>query len=201
LVDPRVSLVADASVAINLNATGYTTEILRALPNKIVITDIVLGELNNGHQNTKADLELIEKFINQDLIEIVQLRDVGENIFAQLVGGTSVESLDDGEAATIAFASENGFIPLIDERKATTICGIRFPELIPACTVDIFSHVEVQEALKGEALENAVFNSLRYARMRVLPRHIDWVLGLIGPERANLCNSLPKAARSSVVSA
>jgi hypothetical protein len=33
--------------------------------------------------------------------------------------------------------------------------------------------------------------------MRVLPEHVDWVIGLIGAERAHLCTSLPGPVRVS----
>jgi predicted nucleic acid-binding protein len=197
LVDPNIPLVADASVAINLNATGYIADILRALPNPVIVTDVVLEELNNGHRPRK-DLEILKGFVKKGLIEVVQLSEASENLFVQLVGGTAAQTIDDGEASTLAYASEVSGIPLIDERKAIRICRERFPILTSACTVDILSHSCVQNAFAQEDLSDAVFNALIQARMRVLPHHVDWVIELIGHERARLCNSLSRAARFSM---
>ena len=46
LTDPNIDLVADTSTAINLNASGYAREILSAIPNALLVTDVVLGELS-----------------------------------------------------------------------------------------------------------------------------------------------------------
>ena len=56
------------------------------------------------------------------------------------MGGHGIETLDDGEAATIALAIEINGMPLIDERKANNICKDNFPTLEIGCSVDIFAH-------------------------------------------------------------
>ncbi len=101
----------------------------------------------------------------------------GEEYFEQLVVGTAQMTLDDGEAATIAYAVANNGIALIDERKANRICAQSFPELRLACTVDIFMHPNVQSELGREVLADTVFNALCHGRMRVFPHHLDWLLG------------------------
>lgn len=195
LTDPNALLVADASVAINLNATGCAAQILRALPNRIVITAIAADEVIDDRQNGRRDAELLAKLVDDGLVEIVHLSEAAETTFGGLVIGPAIETLDDGEAATIAYASEHGGMPLIDERKASRICGQRFAELRLASTVDVLAHASVENALGRHELANAVFNALRQARMGVLPHHGDWVTSLIGPERTSLCGSLPRSFR------
>jgi hypothetical protein len=63
--------------------------------------------------------------------------------------------------------------------------------------VDIFAHPNVKDALGNERLASAVFNALYEGRMRVLPRHVEWVIDLIGAERAGSCASLPNSVRRS----
>jgi hypothetical protein len=53
----------------------------------------------------------------------------------------------------------------------------------------------VQRALSEEKLVSSVFSALMLARMHVLPHHADWVVKLIGPDRAANCNSLSKLVR------
>lgn len=200
LTDPNALLVADASVAINLNATGCASRILRALPNRVVITTIAADEVKGDRQNGRRDAELLATLLDDGLIDIVQLSEAAEATFGGLVIGLAIETLDDGEAATIAHASELAGIALVDERKANRICSQRFVELRVASTIDVLAHASVQDALGQQALGDAVFNALRQARMRVLPHHGDWVTNLIGPERANLCGSLPRSFRVLQVS-
>jgi hypothetical protein len=45
LTDPAALVVADASVIISLNATGFAQEIVRALPNRLAVVDVVPAEL------------------------------------------------------------------------------------------------------------------------------------------------------------
>jgi len=45
-------------------------------------------------------------------------------------------------------------------------------------------------------MAEAVFRALHDGRMGVLPYHLEWIVGLIGDERAALCPSLPRRVRS-----
>lgn len=138
LTDPQALLVADASTIINVNACGCAQRVLEALPNRVAVVDVVADELEEGRQRQRQDAELLKNLIVSGHIEIVQLDDVAELYFEQLVIGPAGMTLDDGEAATIAYAVRQNSIALIDERKANRICGQLFPALPIACTVDIF---------------------------------------------------------------
>jgi predicted nucleic acid-binding protein len=197
LIDPSRELVADASTIINLIATGCTPAIAAALPNQIAVVDVILGELETGRPRGRRDADRLRDFIKSEVIRVVSLGEVGLRHFEDLVVGPSFATLDDGEAATIGYAAEHAAVALIDERKAARICGERFPEVRVACTVDVLIHPSVQSKLGPEGLVEAVYNALQDGRMRVLPHHLEYVVGLIGPERAARCTSLPRSARSS----
>ena len=184
-------LVADTSTIINLNASGSSREILRAVPNRVVVAEALLPELEAG----KQDADYLKELINDGLVEIITIGDVGTQHFEDLVIGPATATLDDGEAATIAIAIEQQGIALIDERKAHRICSERYPDLRIGCTVDIFAHPEVLRALGEQKLALSVLNALTDARMNVLPHHVDWVVKLIGPDKAAHCHSLPKSVR------
>lgn len=197
LTDPHTLLVADASTVININATGCGPMIVKALPNPVAIVSIIVEELEEGRHRLRQDADLLNELRVAKLVEIVELDDGGAIHFDQLVIGPAEMTLDDGEAATIAYAVRKNGIPLIDERKATRICAQRFPELRIASTVDIFTHPEVQAALGKDKLADAVFNALCHGRMRVFAHHVEWVVELIGRERAGLCTSLPRRNRAA----
>lgn len=195
LNDSAVPLIADTSAIINLNSTGHAPEIVRALPNKLVVVDVVPGELDEGRERGRQDAELLNSLVAAGLIEIVKLNDTCAIHFEKLVVGPASMTLDDGEAATIAYAFVHEGIAIIDERKATRICGEMFPELRIGSTVDILAHPDVWRSLGKQLLAEGVLNALRNGRMRVPPHHIEWVVDLIGPEQAATCPSLPKAVR------
>jgi predicted nucleic acid-binding protein len=197
LTDAQALLVADASTIISVNATGCAKRVIRALPNRVAVVDIVSGELEEGRQRKRQNADLLKKLVDAGHVEIVQLDEKGEEYFERLVVGAAQMTLDDGEAATIAYAVATSGIALIDEKKANRICGQRFPELRLAYTVDLFTHPDVQNQLGKEALADAVFNALCHGRMRVFPHHIEWVIGLIGADRARLCTSLPGPVRGA----
>jgi predicted nucleic acid-binding protein len=195
LDDASALLLADTSAVINLNASGSAAEILDALPYKVAIVEVILNELEIGRNRGRRDAEFTSSLVAANHLQIASLGDSGWAHFERLVAGSAAESLDDGEAATIACAIEQSGVAVIDEGKATKICALRHPSLLIASSLDLFGHPLVCEALGPEKLAGAVFLALRDARMRVLPKHQEWVLDLIGAERAVFCPSLPRFLR------
>lgn len=195
LIDLAAPLVVDASTVINLNASGCARRILEPLPNCVLVIDIVADELQRGRQRQRRDGDLLLEMATNKIVEIVSLDVTGVDYFEELVIGDAQNTLDDGEAATIAHALSLNGIAVFDESKATRICAERFPNLRLACSVDIFSHPSVLEALGDSALADAIFGALYHGRMRVFPHHVDWVVARIGLERAEQCLSLPRKAR------
>jgi predicted nucleic acid-binding protein len=104
LTDPDALVVADASTVINLNATGCARDVIRALPNRLVVVDVVPIELAAGRQRQRQDADLLNELVASNFVKIVHLDDEGMESFEQLVVGPAAKTLDDGEAATIAFA-------------------------------------------------------------------------------------------------
>ena len=196
LNDPTTLVVADTSVAINLNATGFVASILEALPNRIAVVEAVALELENGRHRGRDGADALNTLVAAGRIDIVRLGNPGIEFFTSLVSGSAAETLDDGEAATIAYALEHEATALIDERKANRICAERYGALAAGCTIDILAHDWVGAALGHSRLADAVFNALHRGRMRVQTCHMDWVINLIGNERAAQCVSLPAAVRT-----
>lgn len=196
LSKPRKQLVTDTSAAINLMATGFASEIIAALSHEFLIVDVVERELANGHKKGRAEASLVLKLIEAGLFTPVTLEVMGQSRFEELVSGSTEQTLDDGEAATIAFALQEKATALIDERKATKICVSRFSHLEIASTIDLLRDNNVQRILGPEAIANALFNALTRARMGMLPIHHEWVAETLGAERIAACNSLPYSLRA-----
>jgi len=190
-------LVADTSVVINLIATGFASPIIEALPQRLIVADVVPSELEIGRGRGRIDSERFNELVNGGIVKVVSLGDLGMQHFGDLVIGTATETLDDGEAATIACAIEQSGVAYIDERKAWRICTARYQGLRIGCTVDLLTHADVRARLSDETVAGAIFNALQRGRMSVLPKHLGTVISLIGAERAALCESLPRAIRVS----
>lgn len=195
LLDPDLIVVADTSALINLNATGRAPEILRALPNRIIVAEAVLAELEQGRARGRENARLTEALVSQGLLAIGALGTRGLHWFEQLVVGAAVDTLDDGEAASIALALETGGAAILDERKARRICAERYAALVTGCSTDLFGHRKVQDCLGRDGLVEALLKALEIARMSVPQHHVEWIIGLIGKENAAKCPSLPRAAR------
>ncbi len=188
-------VVADTSVVINVIATGHAESILDALPNRVLVVSQVGTELDYGRNKGRTNSLALDALADSGRVTIVGLDQQATGIYMDLVSGTAVQTLGDGEAATIAYALRHNAIALIDERKANRICSQRFSELPTASTVDLLFHQNVQASLTQDTLIEALLNALHVGRMRVLPHHLTRVVDLIGPERARQFPSLPASVR------
>lgn len=197
LNDSTVPVVADASVVINVNASGYVDLIMDALPNRMLITEGVADEVERGQARVSGTESSISDLNSHGWAETVTLSPAGRRRFRELAEGSAGQTLGDGESATIASALDLDAIALIDERKALRICSERFPELLTGVTLDVLTHHRVKSVLGRERLSEAVFNALIWGRMRVPLHYLQWVVDLIGASNAMKCLSLPRSARQS----
>ncbi len=188
-------LIADTSVLINLNATGRAAGILAALPFQVGMPDPVAAELGEDRRSGRNDATLVAELVAAGLLRPIRLGEAGQAVFASLVIGPAADTLDDGEAATIACAVERAACPVIDERKALRLCGRRFPAMRVLCTAELLLAEPVLRALEQTAAAEAVFRTLQAARMRVADDWVAPVVRLIGSDRAAVCSSLPGRVR------
>jgi predicted nucleic acid-binding protein len=193
--DPRVTLIGDASVLINLIATGRANEILGALPNPFAVTENACTEIEDGTRKGHDDHEQLVRLIAAGMAKRVTLGASALAVYEMLVDGSAMRTLDDGEAATIAYAHATSGVALIDERKARSLCAASFPRLIVISTAELLMHSAVSASLGKQGQADAIFNALIIGRMRVPVEHILQLTRIIGDDRAAQCSSLPKAWR------
>lgn len=194
-VSPLVPVVADASVIINLNATDDAAAIIGAFPNPFLVTDNVRRELALGKSRGHLCGERLETLIAQGVVAPTELGPADQTVYRSLVEGPLEGTLDDGEAATIAYSVGNDSIALIDERKAKRICAARFPDVLVMSTVEMLLHETVAERLGESGQREAILGALRDARMHV-PQHVlQEVIARLGEHRVAECPSLPRSFR------
>lgn len=186
LTEIRESLVLDTSVLINLNACTYGKDILLAVPNQIVVAENVAVELRRGKNGESA---FLNDLIDGAVIAVVNFTDEEYQIFGELTSGG--DSLDDGEAASIAIAINRKFFPVIDEKKGRSRASTLMEMQEPCWSLDLLRHPLVQSQLGNEVTFEALYRALRDGRMRIPEEAVDDVIAVIGTERAVHCKSLP----------
>ena len=195
--NPRVPVVTDASVIINLNATGDAAAIIDAFPNPFMVTANVRRELSRGESRGHVCGEKLDALISQGVLALAELGPADDIVYRSLVEGGFEGTLDDGEAATIAYAVGQDSVALIDERKSKKMCATRFPALLFASTVELLLDSAVAERLGESGQSDAIFFALRDARMHVPHHALPEIVERIGEERAVECPSLPRSFRDS----
>lgn len=189
LVDDLTTLVLDTSVLINLHASTFGEAILASIPNAIVVPDVVIRELGNESSRSSGEYEFIKDLVSCGIVECIKLDEEGYSIFKKLISGTN--SIDDGEAATIAVAARRDFLPVIDDGKGRTLAKSMIGHMYPAWSLDLFLHPNVQVQLAPGKFVDAIHLALRKGRMRIDATRCEAVVKLIGVERAKHCTSLP----------
>lgn len=198
-VDGSRPLVADASVWINIIAGGQASAILRALIRPPILPRIVLGELERGRDRGRATAERMAELIEMGLVEVAELPADAEALFMGLVIGSIGETLDDGEAATLAHALQIGGTAMIDERKAIGLAGLRFPALPIVSSAELLLSPVTRGVLNEEQIAIMLHASLQNARMRVPDEYLAEVGRILGPARTADCTSLPAAMRTEAI--
>lgn len=195
LTNQRTALVLDASVIINLLATGHASTILQILAVPLIVTDSVVREIGQGAVNGRPEPALLAELISNQVLKVNELAGTALESFFDMVSGHTSSSLGDGEAATLALAHHNGLSAAIDEKKATRIAAERFETLKLVTTVDILAHEPVRASLGNEVLANATLHALQRARMQVREHQFDWIAQLIGINNVGACPTLKRHLR------
>jgi predicted nucleic acid-binding protein len=187
-------LVADASVIINLNASGYVRQIIGGIPGRWIVPANASVELEVGARFGHDDGKQLDILVAEGVANRIEMGKTVQDIYESLLDGSRGQTLDDGEAATIAVAIEHSAIALLDEKKARRMCQEQFPDLQVRCTAELLLNAaHLEQAARVEAIVNA----LQKGRMRVPVEFAGAIVSFIGPEQAANCLSLPRIARQS----
>ena len=192
-------LVLDTSVVINLSLSRAGERIIRALSRPVLVVDIAANELAGGRGlGAQVEATLMD-WDRQGLAKIVDLHPDAMDVYESLVLGDGRNTLDDGEAATIAHAMHLCGSAAVDEAKACRLCRERFPQLGLASSASLMTDRLVVTALGEAAASDAVFNALHVGRMRVPHELVPHVVRMIGLDRAAACRSLPAPVRNQAL--
>ncbi len=189
LIDNEGPLVLDTSVLINLHACTYGERILTAIPNDILVPEIVAGELKHETSRKDGEHSFLHGLVARGDLKLVDLTDEEYETFHQLTSGSP--SLGDGEAATIAIAVNRDVFPIIDERKGRARASALLQAHEPGWSLDLLRHPSVTSILGEQAALEALYLALRDGRMRIPSERAEGLISLIGEEWATDCTCLP----------
>ena len=183
-------LILDTGVVVNLNATGFSDRILRSIPVDVFVSESVVREIKRDISTRKSESNDLEQLIAKGLINILVLPVLAQSEYIALVSGSAVNSLGDGEAATIASAFATGAWAAIDEHKARKICSDHYKDLKLASTLDILTHPNVLSEFSETEYTSALLSALEIAHIQIQEQHMDWVVACIGADRIPRCPGL-----------
>jgi predicted nucleic acid-binding protein len=187
------ALVLDASALINLIATEDPVAVLDALPNPIVLEEVVT-EIRRHPRTGTIGPDVIAPLLAGPLTRVA-LDEHDADRFVALVSAAPPDDLDDGEAATISYATRRGLACVIDERKGHRILGQNFEGCPALTTVTVYRELLVQGVFDRDFIATCLYDSLRFARMRIVAADMGWVTDLLGPDRVAACPSLRRHYR------
>ena len=182
------ALVFDASALINLIATEDPVAILNALPSPIVLEE-VMTEIRRHPRTGVTGADVMAPLLSGPVTRVT-LDEHDAERFVALVSANPPDDLDDGEAATISYATRRGLPCVIDERKGHRILGQRFDGCRSLTTVTLYRELLVQRIFDQDFIATCLYDSLRFARMRVAPSDMGWVTDLLDPAKLAACPSL-----------
>lgn len=183
-------LILDASVLINLLGTGLSDVLLKGLNRVIVVDEVALREVTIDPFSRKDPTEVLNRLRENGLIDVVRMSSETYDLFMELTGGDPPDDLDDGEAATLAQAALGDCVAVIDEKKATRIAGVHFPNVTVLNSVDLLTSIDLFQLNGRDGIADMVHLALLNARMRVAPSERQWIFDLLGDDRAKECPSL-----------
>lgn len=189
---PSVPLVLDASALINLLGTGTAGEILAHLARPVLVEDVALAELTRHPLPDRDHKAEVATLLEAGLLTKDSMSQQALDIFHDLTSNDIAGGLDDGEAATIAFAVSDfgNAIPVIDEKKANRIFVERWATRTATDSVTVISQRTVIDGLQHDGYVDAIYSALFHARMRTPKTVRPWLENLLGSEHAAACPSL-----------
>lgn len=189
--------VFDASALINIASSGFCSEFISLLGRKCIAETIVWREVTTYIEKYSLNKN-IENAVVCGQIDIVDMSDLEASSYIDFITSPHPNTLDDGEAATIAVAQNQKAIAIIDEKKGNRIAGELVPPLDVLSTLDLFRAIEAECHSRDMCLNTALFNSLTQAKMRVPHKHEGWVVQLLSTDQITQCSSLPLRLRKEV---
>jgi predicted nucleic acid-binding protein len=185
-------LVIDASVLINLLATGIETKILSCLTTKIMIPNQVIKEIKR-HPRDKSDAKnYLNKLFADNVIQKIELDEQAFQFYTEMLFEN--DSLGDGELACIAYAATKKINYIVfDDKLGRKTCQQKFPFLKILSSVDLLKQYHQKCEPDFSIFQKILFDAVKIGRMNMTSKQDDeWVREILGESKVKLCPSLKR---------
>jgi hypothetical protein len=179
--------VLDASVLINILATGEARDVLRLLPYILYVEDHAFREVQRDPSNTIGSHPPLSPLVSAGDLGPISLKS-GEELswFIELV---ATHDLGDGEAGGIAISWSRNYIFGTDDRKAIRVAAKETP-VSTRTTVSLFRDIQASGSCSNKRLLSWVDHALRLGRMRVFDEEMHWIRSIIGGDKIETYQTL-----------
>lgn len=164
LNETHTDIVLDASVLINILATGRAATILANLDRKILITSQAYNEVLRDPFTAGEASETIKPMEAANLISRRNLSGRSKQLY-EILSNPAEHNLDSGEAATIGFCDQHKLIAAIDERKGTKVAIQNSNVPLTVRSLDLLAYKNVIESFTIAEYRQALQNAGRLGRM------------------------------------
>ena len=163
LDETETDIVLDASVLINILATGYAERILGSLERKVFITSEAYSEVSRDPYTNRDASETVKPL---EIKQLLLRRDLGvrSKLRYELLVNPTRYNLGKGEAATIGYCEEHKLTAVIDERKGRTV-ATNYADV--AGTIDLLAYKRVFESFDPVEYREALLNAGILGRMYI----------------------------------
>jgi predicted nucleic acid-binding protein len=185
-------LVIDASVLINLLATGIETKILSCFSTKIMIPNQVIREVKR-HPRDKSDAkDYLNTLFADNVIQRVELNEQAFKFYTEIL--LENDNLGDGELACIAYAATKKIHYIVlDDKLGLKTCQQKFSFLKILSSIDLFRQYHQKCELEFIRFQEVLFDAVKIGRMNMTSESDDkWVREILGESKVKLCPSLKR---------
>jgi len=173
-------IILDACVVMNLYASGQMEGILTSISETLAVAVYVmkfeaLTVYKESKQSAPDEREAIQlqPFVDKGLLRVADVEtDVERAAFLSFLA----QRLDDGEAATMAIASNRNWAVATDDRLAVRVIGSQHSHLEVVSTPDIMKHWQEKGKPDAHILGKAIVDIEKRANFLLGRRHLlyEW---------------------------
>lgn len=165
---PAGPLVLDASVLFNILGTGKPKAILQAVGVECWVEQRTAAEVRRmpGQRTEGAPLQPL---FEDGCLQLCRMSDDAYETYISLVGGAPTETLDDGESAAIAVATNGLGSVVLDDKKARRILSSRFGVANPGSSLTLLLTAATRANWTLQELRAVITAARTVSRMAVIP--------------------------------
>ena len=172
---PSGPLVLDASVLLNLLATGNAPEILNALGVPCWVEERTAAEVRRS-PGERTDSMPLRALFDDGYLQSCRMSPAAYDVYISLISGPSAHALDDGESAAIAVAATGLGSVVLDDKKARRICSECFGQVSMVSSLLLLVEAARRAQWHEDRLLHVIQRAREVSRMSIVPAERTWFM-------------------------